>query len=406
MAEVRILEILLHDTVVGTYTLISGDRSYFALDESFMANELRLTLGQTFEDEFGEPITEFRTTQTRLMPFFSNLLPEGRLRTYLAELAGVSEVREFFLLATLGSDLPGAITARLVDDESWLVDVDDHNGDLDLKETGALRFSLAGVQLKFSAFKSSKRGFTIPAHGVGGSWIVKFPPSQFQGVAENEFSMMTLAGFIGMDVPNMELVYPSMIENLPEEASSIQEKALAIQRFDRREDGSHVHIEDFAQVFNVYPEKKYEKANMRNIASVVGTVGTDVDIAELIRRLTFNTLIGNADMHLKNWSLIYPDGRQAALAPAYDFLSTIPYISDNTAALNVSRNKRFDQFTEDELSHLANKAGLSNRLILETARETVELFYQYWNSEKVHLPLSENVVQAIDLHLKKVPIAN
>jgi serine/threonine-protein kinase HipA len=71
----------------------------------------------------------------------------------------------------------------------------------------ALRFSLAGVQLKFSAFANAGMagGLTIPAEGVGGSWIVKLPSQQFTGVPENEFSMMTLAGMIGMEVPVIQL---------------------------------------------------------------------------------------------------------------------------------------------------------------------------------------------------------
>ncbi|MEZ5573102.1 MAG: HipA domain-containing protein [Halioglobus sp.] len=66
----------------------------------------------------------------------------------------------------------------------------------------------------------------------------------------------------------------------------------------------------------------------------------DADIGEFIRRMVFNTLIGNADMHIKNWSVYYPDKRTARLAPAYDFVSTIPYIADSGAALTVSRTKR------------------------------------------------------------------
>ncbi len=62
-----------------------------------------------------------------------------------------------------------------------------------------------------------------------------------------------------------------------------------------------------------------KKASLRNIAQVVAAEGTDDDIAELIRRIVFNTLIGNDDMHLKNWSLIYTDRHHARLAPAYDF---------------------------------------------------------------------------------------
>ena len=110
-------------------------------------------------------------------------------------------------------------------------------------------------------------------------------------------------------------------------------------------------------------------------------------------------------MHLKNWSLIYPDRPRAALAPAYDFVSTIPYIPDDKAALTFSRTKRFDQFSEGELSHLAAKARLPAKLVLDSARETVELFRQYWKSEKAHLSLDDTVVDAVETHLETVPIA-
>jgi serine/threonine-protein kinase HipA len=173
----------------------------------------------------------------------------------------------------------------------------------------------------------------------------------------------------------------------------------------RLSDGGAVHIEDFAQIFRVYPDDKYRSGGYRNIAQVIAAEGNQADIVEFIRRLTFNTLIGNADMHLKNWSMIYPDRRSAALAPAYDFVSTVAYIHDDTAALKFSRTKRFDLFTEDELSHLAGKARLPEKLVLDTARETVALFHQHWQAEKANLPLSANVIQALENHLKTIPIA-
>ena len=71
-------------------------------------------LGMAFKDKFGELITKFRTVQTRVQPYFSNLLPEGRLRSYLAANVGVKEIREFFLLWALGYDLPGAVTVKSV----------------------------------------------------------------------------------------------------------------------------------------------------------------------------------------------------------------------------------------------------------------------------------------------------
>jgi serine/threonine-protein kinase HipA len=166
-----------------------------------------------------------------------------------------------------------------------------------------------------------------------------------------------------------------------------------------------VHIEDFAQVFGIYPDDKYRKASSMNVASVLAAESDEEDIREFFRRLTFNTLIGNADMHVKNWSVIYPDRRAARLAPAYDFVATIAYIPDEQAGLKFSRTKRFDEFTEDELAHLAARAHLPETFVLNTARETVALFHEHWNREKNNLPLYKDVIAAVEAHLKKVPIA-
>ncbi|MEQ9112471.1 MAG: HipA domain-containing protein [Rhodospirillaceae bacterium] len=407
MADVSVLDVLLYGQPVGTLTRVGGDRILFAFNDDYIANENRPVLGLGFKDQFGELITGFKPTQTRVMPFFANLLPEGHMRDYLAERAGVNPEREFFLLWVLGRDLPGAITIVPADGEEWPYDVDDHDGDDhddDDRHENALRFSLAGVQLKFSAINEASGGLTIPAKGVGGSWIVKLPSREFAGVPENEFSMMTLARLVGINVPPVRLIDLDEIQNLPEGIGALEGQALAIERFDRLPDEESVHIEDFAQVFGVYPDRKYKVGNARNIASVIGAEAQKTDIAEFIRRLTFNTLIGNADMHLKNWSLIYPDRRHAALAPAYDFVSTIPYIRDNGAALNVSRTKRFDEYSADELSHLAAKARLPEKLVLDTARETVARFHEHWQREKGNLPLGAAVVDAIEEQLTIVPL--
>ncbi len=404
MVDVAVLNVLLYGTPIGTLTRVAGDRTLFSFNEDYIADKNRPVLGLGFKDRLGELITDFRPTQTKLLPFFSNMLPEGHMRSYLAERAGVNPAREFFLLRVLGSDLPGAVTITPADGEAWPSDAADDGQGHD-RYGQALRFSLAGVQLKFSAIEAARGGLTIPAKGVGGSWIVKLPSQAFVGVPENEYAMMTLAQMIGMDVPALRLIDIDAIGNLPEGIGALKGQALAVQRFDRLSDGTPVHIEDFAQIFGVYPDDKYKRGNARSIANVIATEGSEADIAEFIRRLTFNTLIGNADMHLKNWSMIYPDRRRAALAPAYDLVSTIPYIPDPRAALNVSRTKRFDEFSDDELSHLAAKARLPSKLVLDTARETVALFHQHWGVAKADLPLAEEVIEAIERHLKTIPIA-
>jgi serine/threonine-protein kinase HipA len=407
MANVSVLDVLLYGDPIGTLTRIEGDRTLFAFNESYIDDRDRPVLGLGFRDNFGELLTNFRPYQNRVMPFFSNLLPEERLRDYLASRAGVNPAREFFLLWALGSDLPGAVTTRPAESEEWPPDAGndpDHPGDQEHSEK-VLRFSLAGVQFKFSAVTSATGGLTIPARGVGGSWIVKLPSEKYEGVPENEFSMMTLARLVGINVPAIELISVDAIGNLPEDVSSLKGQALSIERFDRLSDGSSVHIEDFAQIFGICPQDKYKKASMVNIAGVIAAESDDADIREFIRRMVFNALIGNADMHIKNWSVYYPDRRTARLAPAYDFVSTIPYIADSGAALTVSRSKCFEGFDEAELVHFAGRVGLAKALVLDTARETVELFHQHWIAEEKNLPLSADVVSTIDKHLRTVPLA-
>ncbi|MFC1777236.1 type II toxin-antitoxin system HipA family toxin [Pseudomonadota bacterium] len=409
MADISVLEVRLYDEPIGTLTRVEGDRTIFAFNEEYVNDPQRPTLGLRFKDAYGELITEFKMRQTKVMPFFSNLLPEGHMRRYLADTANVNPEREFFLLWVLGQDLAGAITIVPADGEDLPPTAQrnlegDESGERN--EDSVLRFSLAGVQLKFSAIYEATGGLTIPAKGVGGSWIVKLPSREYRQVPENEFSMMTMARLVGIDIPAIQLIDVNSITNLPAGIDSLGGNAFAIERFDRLSDGSKVHIEDFAQVFNVYPHNKYKKASFRDIAEVVGIESSDEDISELIRRLTFNALIGNSDMHLKNWSMMYPDRRNAALAPAYDFVSTTPYIPDDNAALTVSRTKRFDGFSEDELSHLSARARLPEQMVIESAKETVELFRQHWNSEKHNLPLTQEVVTAVEHQLQIVPLAN
>ena len=407
MADVSVLEVLHYGAPIGTLTLAPGDRSLFAFDEDYIADDERAVLSLGFKDSFGQLMTEFRPYGPRIMPFFSNLLPEGRMRDYLADQAGVNPEREFFLLWALGADLPGAITVRpFVGGELSPVAGDEVDNDSGAdRRAKVLRFSLAGVQLKFSATTEGRGGLTIPARGMGGSWIVKLPSREFEGIPENEYSMMTLARLVGMDVPAIDLVEVSSIGNLPPEVATPGGRAFAIERIDRLDDGSPVHIEDFAQVFRIYPRNKYRKASYVNIGQVIAAEGSDRDIAEYVRRLTFNALIGNADMHLKNWSMRYPDRRNARLAPAYDFVATIAYLKDENAALEFSRTRRFDQFTYDELAHLADRAMFPRGFVLETAKETVELFHPYWHSEKANLPLVADAIEAIEAHVRKVPLA-
>jgi serine/threonine-protein kinase HipA len=401
---VNILDVALGARSIGTLTRLNGDQVLFAFNQEYIDDAERPTLSLSFRTASGVLIPQSKQTQTRLPPFFSNLLPEGALREYLAKRAGVNPVREFFLMWVLGQDLPGALTVRPADGQSLPPGVQD--APETLASNALLRFSLAGVQLKFSALERAKGGLTIPARGVGGEWIVKLPSLAHANVVENEFSMMTLARVVGIDVPDMRMAPIEEIEGLPEGLPAGQRNAFAISRFDRHhENGGKVHIEDFAQVFGLYPERKYGALSYANIAKVIWTEAGEEDAREFVRRLVFNVLIGNGDMHAKNWSLIYRDGRSARLSPAYDFLSTLSYIAEDGLGLKLGRVKHFSEVTWEEFDYLAAKAGLPLNLVQSTGLETVEKFRASWSTEAKNLPLSVAIRSNIDANLARAPIA-
>ncbi len=409
---VSVLEVLLHGQGIGTLTRTAGDTTLFAFNSRYIADEARPALSLSFKTREGVLRTELQPYRTHLMPFFSNLLPEGHLRQYLAERGDVHPDREFFLLWLLGEDLPGALRVRPAERDvlppayAREAGAESDGARADPAASQALRFSLPGVQLKFSAITKATGGLTIPARGVGGSWIVKLPSGRYAGVPRNEYSMMTLASKLGMSVPRVELVDVREIENLPSGLGQLREhEALAVERFDHLPDGAQVHTEDFAQVFDLYPANKYKKASSTNIAQVLGIETSQEDVQEFIRRLVFNALIGNSDMHVKNWSLTYPDRKRPRLSPAYDFVSTTAYVPDETSGLKFSRSKYYKDLTLDELAHMANRANLPEQLVFNAAQETVQRFHQVWSQERSNLPLSRDVIQAVERQLSLVPLA-
>ncbi|HJS13354.1 type II toxin-antitoxin system HipA family toxin [Sphingopyxis sp.] len=403
MIDAAALDILLHGTRIGTIARLDGDRSIFSFDAAYAADPERATLSLAYRDTLGALIDQPRAYQTRIEPFFSNLLPEGTLRDYLARRAGVKSLREYLLLAQLGADLPGAVTAVPV--EGWDAPGDPNEEGIAAAARHALRFSLAGVQLKFSAVKNQGRGggLTIPVTGTGGDWIIKLPSARFPHVPENEYAAMMLARRLGIDVPDVDLVAIDSIAGLPDGIHRYGATAFAIRRFDRSLDGP-VHIEDFAQVFGVYADDKYENASYRSILAVLAIESDEESAVQFIRRLTYSVLIGNGDMHLKNWSLIYPDRRRPILAPAYDLLSTLPYTSDEEAALKFHRSRAWESFTYDELEAIAGRARLPAALIVRTAKATAEHFDAIWHQEKDQLLFTPDVIEAIERHRGRLAI--
>jgi serine/threonine-protein kinase HipA len=382
-----------------------GDMSVFLLDESYRQNPERPVLSLSFAADNGMLAYAPRYINTRVHSFFSNLLPEGRLRDYLAHKSGVKPQREFNLLAALGEDLPGGVVV-LPESEQMAPDLG-HGQDVSLptyQEGETLKFSLAGVQIKMSAVENARGGLTIPAYGRGGSWIVKLPSTHFESVPENEFTMMRLADQLGLSVPKMHLLPVMDVEGLPK-GMRRTENLFAIQRFDRDAHGGRIHMEDFAQVFGLYPEQKYHKASYYNIAEVLLRTGGLSTVQDFIRRITFMTAIGNGDMHLKNWSLLYPDGKHPELSPVYDMLSTLPYVSKReNMGLSFAKSKDFQDYSSSRITLFAERLGIEPSLLLAPAKHLAEAFPDVWSDLKRDAPMPAYMQEMVDTHVRSIAL--
>lgn len=402
----QVLDILLHKTRIGQIVDLGGDRSVFSLDDAYASDPRRPTASLGFKTASDGVALQAKTRQNKIDPFLSNLLPEGKLREYVAEKDDIHPTREFQLLKALGEDLPGAIVARPnKQDSDAVADRDDDDEDAPPHD-GPLKFSLAGVQMKLSALRAASGGLTVPASGKGGDWILKFPSERFRAVPENEFWMMSFARRLGFDVPDIALVPIETIQGLPSGIRTDLGDVFVIRRFDRSDDGGRIHIEDFAQIFRVYPRDKYTKGNFDMIARVLWAETGDQGIADFMRRIVLNAAIGNGDTHLKNWSLIYRDGRTPELAPLYDYLSTLTYVGQEDLGLNFAGTKRFTDLSRDHFIKFIDKTGLPGTLALKPVLELAADIRDAWAGFRTEMDLPKDIVRAIDDHMARVPILN
>lgn len=396
----RGLSIRLHDKPVGV--LETGAHTRFRLSSAYLEMVPRPVLGQAFEDD---PRAWTTGGGGELPPFFSNLLPEGALRELVSRDREISEEAEFELLAALGEDLPGAVTAHLVEDAELV----EEGGQTEARpvpaqEDGGIRFALSGVQSKLSMNRVGAR-LVYPASGKGGDWIVKLPSGMLPLLPENEWATMSWASASGIRTASHELVPTSALENVPIKAFEGRSgSAFVTRRFDRPEPGRRVHQEDFAQVLDVYPDSKYRTTNYETIARLVSKICGPSELDELVRRYVFMVLSGNGDMHLKNWSLQYPDGVTAQLTPAYDLVASTMYAEKETLALNLAKSKAFTEVTRASFTRLAQKVELSEAHVTSVVERAIEATMDAWSALTRRLELPREYEQAIGDHLRRLPL--
>lgn len=302
--------------------------------------ETRQLLRDVLTREFnGLRRTTGKPSPSGLMPlmlpsWFQNLLPEGTFRDHIAQIRGCDPSDNFELLAACGTDLPGAVyalpckepTAELV---QTLVTNNQDALEMSVSEVPMVEgISLSGIQPKLGVNKDSNGRYVARTKLSEVSHVIaKLPVVGNPNMPEVEHLSMSLAKAAGVNACKTELVPLSRLaaDHVYDLGNPDENKTmfLAVPRYDRDAPG-RVHAEDMAQILGFLPEDKYSRevsyTLLMQLFMAYPSLGEPA-VLELLRRLAVNELLGNADCHLKNIGVYYPDGTHPVLPPAYDIVS-------------------------------------------------------------------------------------
>jgi serine/threonine-protein kinase HipA len=408
--EVNVLRLSIHGALIGYLTGFKNGRNVLSIAEEFKNNPKRPTFSLITHPTFpnaAEIMAEPWARNQRLHPVLSNLLPEGPLRELIAQGLKVHVDNEFHILSHLGEDLPGAIEATPMDPEDVPDYVLNTHGNSKAvkfdKITRENKFSLAGVQMKFSMKEKDGR-YNLSKGDVLGDWIIKTPSTKHKFVPMNEYTAMSLAGLVGVDIPEIKLVELNKLDNLPQINLPDEKQAFAIKRFDRADD-QRIHMEDFAQILVKYPHEKYTSANYENIGKVIYDFSGDglADAQQFARRLLVNILLANGDAHIKNWSFLYSDKITPRLSPAYDIVTTNVYIeNEKQYALNLGKTKEWYSVTMAHFQSWAQKSGIPWRAIKPHLDDTLSKAKELWPKALKTLPMDGAHKDGLRIHWGKL----
>ena len=393
---VNVMKLTLHGRLVGYLAGFQDGRNVLSFADEYKSDAARPTFSLITHPEFPRAeklMAEPWSRNHKLHPTLSNLLPEGILRELIAQSLKVHIDNEFQLLSFLGRDLPGAVVAEPMEPEDIPADLISAYGNVKAvkfeKESQKNKFSLAGVQMKFS-MKHQDGHFNISTGDILGDWIVKTPSIKHKDVPLNEFTAMTLAAMIDVDVPEIKLVQLDKLDNLPPINLPDEKLAFAIKRVDRNID-QRIHMEDFAQVLAKYPHEKYNSASYEQIANILYNYSGDglADTQQFARRLLANILLANGDAHIKNWSLLYSDKFTPRLSPAYDIVTTYVYMEDERQyALNLGKTKKWYDVTYENFEAWSTRAGVPWRAIKPHLDDAMEKARSLWPEKIKELPMN------------------
>ena len=304
--------------------------------------------------------------------FFENLLPPEVVRRKLEKILQHDYRNTFAFLKDLGGDCAGAISLypdgehpgsredvlrELSEDEADEVLMALPSRPLLQGVVEGYRISVAGAQDKLVARIRGNR-LLLPLHGPASTHVIKPGMSICPESVANECFCQRVAARLGL---------PAAVASVLDVKSRMY---YVSERYDRKFEGAVVRRllqEDFCQAMGVPPEEKYESDGGPSAVRCFrflrdGGFGFS-ELSKFVDAFAFNFLIGNADAHAKNFSILYKDGT-ATLAPAYDILSTAAY--DNLAprmAMSIGGTLDFGDVGIDSFDRFAQKCDVNPKFV-------------------------------------------
>ncbi len=309
-------------------------------------------------------------------PFFAGILPDEGPRQQIAAILGISERNDFAMLERIGGECAGAVSllpehapAPTVGEtrtrELSESELEDIVAELPRRPLMAgregLRLSLAGSQSKLPVLIRDAT-LSLPLGNTPSTHIIKPEPERFTGLVANEVLCMTLARSVGLNVPR---VSNRPVGNKP---------CIVVQRYDRSIDANgsvtRVHQEDFCQALGFPPERKYQQEGGPLLRDCIGLLRewstlSALDIRDFLDGLIFNALIGNADAHGKNYSILCGK-TDRRLAPFYDLVCTLawPELS-KTPAMKIGKSESIETITPAHWQKMAGECRVGWPMLRE-----------------------------------------
>ena len=358
------------DTFAGLLSEAPGDRLSFTYDESYLGTN-HPAIAHTLALQ-NEP----HISHAGLHPFFDNLVAEGWLEQAQTRLLGKRAVSRFELLLAFGQDCAGAVS--IIDPEPATLTQAMLNSE-DPKEMALLtsHASLSGIQPKLTLVERKGKFYPTKLNELS-THIAKFPSQGHDDLVINEY--LTTQAF-------RTLLPDDHVTDLwIGEIDGFSQPALIIKRFDRSQK-ERIHFEEYNQLLDKKSHSKYDGSYKEMANFIRETKGClPSESYRLFVRILAGLLLGNTDMHFKNFAMLHTDSG-LRLTPSYDQVAAALYEYKIVAlAIGGSNNLPLGNLKPGNIITLGKEFALSANAInmaVKQLEKNIEAAKQAIFSEKI-----------------------